>query len=230
MPPEPRDLESREGRLQLMLFAALGFRQRPVSETFDALAELWDAPLVREELIELLDVLRDRSRLESRPLDAPGPVPIHSHATYGLYELIAAYGLTSKGVLRESREGLAWAEREKTDLLFVTLNKAEEDYSPTTRYQDYPISPTLFHWETQSKTTIRSLTGQRYINHLARGSRVILFVRENKVDSRGIAAPYMCLGEAQHVSHKSEKPIQIVWQLQRPMPGELFQRSKIAAG
>jgi hypothetical protein len=229
-PPAPASPGSRDERLQLMLFAALGFRKRPVAEAPKAIAELWDSPLMRQELVELLDVLRDRVRLDSQPIDPYGIVPIHSHATYALYELIAAYGLVSKGVLRESREGLAWAEQAKTDLFFVTLNKSDEDYSPTTRYQDYPISQTLFHWESQSGTSTKSATGQRYINHIARGSRVILFVREDKTDERGISSPYLCLGSARHVSHESERPIRIVWELERPMPAEIFQHAKVAAG
>ena len=88
-----------------------------------------------------------------------GRVPIHSHATYGLYELISAYGLVGNGALRENREGVLWAEAERTDLFFITLNKDDEDYSPTTRYQDYPISPNLFHWESQSRTPRRRQPG-----------------------------------------------------------------------
>ena len=108
---------------------------------------------MRQELVELLDVLHERTQLDARhpaPIDPSGAIPIHSHATYGLYELIAAYGLARPGVLRETREGVLWAEAHAADLFFITLNKADEDYSPTTRYQDYPISPTLFHWESQS--------------------------------------------------------------------------------
>ena len=122
---------------------------------------------MRDELIDLLDVLRERVRLDSRPdRPASASVPIHSHATYGLYEIIAAYGLVGNGALRETREGVMWAEAHKADLFFITLNKADEDYSPTTRYQDYPISPTLFHWESQSRTATASPTGQRYIHHV----------------------------------------------------------------
>ena len=157
-------------------------------------------------------------------------MPIHSHATYGLYELIAAYGLLGNGLLRETREGVLWAEAHRTDLFFVTLNKADEDYSPRTRYQDYPISPTLFHWESQSRTATASPTGQRYINHVARGSRVVLFVRENKRDERGVSTPYLCLGAAHHVSHQSDRPMQIVWELDRPMPADIYSRAKVAAG
>ena len=104
----------------------------------------------------------------------------------------------------------------------MTLNKSDEDYSPTTRYQDYPISLTLFHWESQTQTASRSPTGQRYINHEARGSRVILFVRENRRDERDLGDPYLCLGPVRHVSHYSDRPMQIVWELERPMPAEIY--------
>jgi superfamily II DNA or RNA helicase len=229
-PPLPAGPDTREGRLQMMLFAALGFRGLAVSDMADAFARFWSALEARSELIELLEVLRDRVRLEAQPIDPIGIVPIHSHATYGLYEIIAAYGLVSSGKLSETREGVKWAESAQSDLFFITLNKSDEDYSPTTRYADYPISPTRFHWESQSKTARSSPIGQRYINHVARGSRVILFVREDKRDERDVSPPYLCLGPAHHVSHESDRPIKFVWELERPMPAEIYQRAKLAAG
>jgi hypothetical protein len=229
-PPLSASPGTRDERLRWMLFAALGLRQRPVAQADDALRVLWRSDIARQEIVELLDVLRDRVRLESRPIDELGLIPLHSHATYGLYEIIAAYGLMSKGLLRETREGVVWAENDRTDLLFVTLNKSDEDYSPTTRYQDYPISPTLFHWETQSKVTTSSQLGQRYVNHESMGTGVLVFVREDRQDERGVSNPYLCLGPARYVSHESEKPIRIVWELERPMPAEIFQHAKVAAG
>ncbi len=155
---------------------------------------------------------------------------LHSHATYGLYEIVAAHGVAGNGGLRETREGVMWVETHNSDLFFITLNKSDEDYSITTRYQDYPISPTLFHWESQSRTATASPTGQRYIHHALRGSRVILFVRENKRDERDVSTPYLCLGPARHVSHKSDRPMQIVWELERWMPVEIYSHAKVAAG
>ena len=70
----------------------------------------------------------------------------------------------------------------QTDVLFVTLNKSDKDYSPTTMYNDYSINDSLFHWQSQSTTSDKSSTGQRYIHHAERGSRVLLFVREFKTD------------------------------------------------
>jgi hypothetical protein len=229
-PPEIAGLDTREGRLQLMLFSALGFRRRPISELRAALGELWESRPLREELLELLSVLRDRSRLETQAIDPRGAIPIYSHATYSLYELIAAYGLIAKGVLRETREGVVWAPDQASDLFLITLNKSDADYSPTTLYQDYPISQTLFHWESQSRTAPESPTGQRYINHLPRGSRVILFARESRDDERGVSAPYLCLGSARYVRHESSRPMRVTWELERPMPTEIFQEFKVAAG
>jgi len=60
-----------------------------------------------------------------------------------------------------------------TDLLFITLRKSEAPFSPSTRTRDLTLGPALFHWESQSTTTAASPTGQRYIHHAARGSRVL---------------------------------------------------------
>jgi hypothetical protein len=229
-PPPAAVARSRDERLQWMLVAALGQRKRPLSDFGAVTGELWAAPALRDELVQLLDVLHDRGYPATTPVDEFGVVPIHTHGLYSRYEVLAAFGLVSNGVLRESREGPIWSEAHATDVFFVTLNKSDEDYSPSTRYQDYPISPMLFHWESQSRTATASPTGQRYINHSRRGSRVMLFVREDNDDERGVSAPFICLGPARHVSHKSDRPMQIIWELERPMPGEIYSHAKIAAG
>ena len=74
------------------------------------------------------------------------------------------------------REGVKWLPEKQLDVFFVTLNKADKDYSPTTMYQDYSINENLFHWQSQSTTAADSPTGQRYIHHRERRSKVLLFV------------------------------------------------------
>jgi Domain of unknown function (DUF3427) len=96
-------------------------------------------------------------------------------------------------------------------------------------YKDYPISPTRFHWESQNATRERSEAGQRYINHLARGSSVLLFVRSDK-KTNGRTMPYTFLGPVRYVSHSSERPMQVIWELEHEMPARFFQETKIAAG
>ena len=112
------------------------------------------------------------------------------------------------------------------DAFFVTLNKSEAEYSPSTMYRDYPISPTLFHWESQSTTSITSDTGQRY---LSGGSKVLLFIRHDKKNEFG-TAPYTYLGPASYKSHSGDRPIAITWKLSHPMPGDLYADSALAVG
>ena len=62
-------------------------------------------------------------------------------------------------------QGVLWDEQNQTDALLITLEKNEKDFSPTVRYKDYALSPSLFHWESQSTTAATSPTGLRYRQH-----------------------------------------------------------------
>ncbi len=115
------------------------------------------------------------------------------------------------------------------DAFLVTLNKSEADYSPTTMYQDYAVSPELFHWESQSVTAVASPTGQRYIHHRERGSHILLFARDTKTTDLGSGAPYLFLGDADYVSHRGERPIAFTWRLRTPMPVSVFETAKVVA-
>ncbi len=60
----------------------------------------------------------------------------------------------------------------------------------------------------QSTTTVASPTGQRTIHHQVRGSRVLLFVREQrKQDGRpgSPTEPLVCLGFASYEGHEGER-------------------------
>jgi hypothetical protein len=45
-------------------------------------------------------------------------------------------------------------------------------------YRDFALSPTLFHWESQSTTSSTSPTGQRYIHHRQRGSHMSMAMKK----------------------------------------------------
>ncbi len=101
------------------------------------------------------------------------------HARYQREEMLAALGYASLSASPTAfREGVLYCPTLNIDAFFVTLKKSEADYSPTTMYRDYPISPTLFHWESQSTTSVASPTGQRY---LSGSSTKLLFVRQHKI-------------------------------------------------
>jgi len=111
--------------------------------------------------------------------------------------------------------------------LSVNGNKSDKDYSPTTMYNDYSISESLFHWQSQSTTAEQSPIGQHYIHHRERGSRVLLFVREFKTDSlSGGAAAYTFLGTANYLRHEGSRPMNITWRLDRPIPAKFLKKTK----
>lgn len=229
-PPDLSPLDTTDGRLQLMLFAALGNRKRPLSDIGPALHDLWNEPAMRMELLALLDLLDERSRSAVLPFDNVHSVPLQVHGAYSLAEILAAFKIVTNGRIRELREGVLFDQVTLSDLLFVTLEKSEHDYSATTRYNDFPISPIEFHWESQSGIRPESATGQRYINHCQDGSTVLLFVREKKKDGRGETMPYQFLGPVSYLRHEGERPMRINWALSHSMPAELFQSAKVVAG
>ena len=99
-------------------------------------------------------------------------------------------------------------------------------------YDDYSISETLFHWQSQSTTGADSPTGQRYIHHERRGSRVVLLVREFKSDQvLSGAAAYTYLGTARYVRHEGSRPMNVVWELDRPIPAKYLKKTnKLVVG
>ena len=108
-----------------------------------------------------------------------------------------------------------------TDHLFITLRKSEALFSPSTRYCDLALGPSLFHWESQSTT------GQRTIHHAARGSRVLLFVREHRRQGT-VTEPFRCLGFVSYESHDGERPMAIRWRLEREIPTAWLQGMALA--
>lgn len=196
-------------------------------ESYDkGLRQLRSEPAFVDDLIAVTSLGVDRSRhvptaLQGRLAD----VPLQVHARYQREEILAAldYATLSR-TPRSVMQGVVYSKDLDTDILFVTLRKSEADYSPTTMYQDYPISPNLFHWESQSTTTLVSPTGRRYT---AGDGSILLFVRHEKVGEFG-TNHYLFLGPVQHVSHQGEKPISITWRLEPPMPSDFFASASVA--
>jgi hypothetical protein len=199
----------------------------------DAWSHLWSRPALLTELRQLLDVLADRSRWLGTRLTGPlADLPLALHATYTLDEILAGVDERDrKGGVKRIQTGVFHVPRLKTDLLFITLEKSEKHYTPTTLYDDYPISPTRFHWESQSTSHAEAPTGQRYQSAKPNSpTTVLLFVRERRTDDRGETMPYVNLGPAYYRTHRGARPMQIEWDLAHPMPAWLYQETKRAAG
>ncbi len=196
-----------------------------------ALASLRHEAAARQDLRAVIGLgLHGAERVTSRLAGELAVRPLRVHARYSREEIVAALDYASiEGRKPNSfREGVLFAPEANADAFLVTLHKSEAEYSPTTMYQDYAISPELFHWESQSGTTVASKTGQRYLNHNATGSHVLLFTRQHRVTPFGTGAPYLCLGEADYVEHRGERPIAITWRLRSPMPAVDFGVASVA--
>lgn len=212
--------------ISIWLKAADAWTGDEVSSNFHALA---DSPVMLAEFIELLKYQYNRIDFIDQPVDLGFDCPLDLHCTYTRDQLMVAMDYMTPANVRE---GVKWLPEKGLDVFFVTLNKSDKDYSPTTMYNDYSINESLFHWQSQSTTAENSPTGQRYIHHRERGSRVLLFVREFKSDrATGAAAPYTYLGTANYVKHEGSRPMNITWRLDRPIPAKYLKKTnKLVVG
>lgn len=211
-------LTERERRLCRGLVASMCSQVLPVATGLRVAAEVfWAHPQVRAELIEILDVLRNRVDHVHHRLETDSNVPLNIHARYSRIEILAAFDVGNGGLVGAWQTGVYWADNAKADLLAFTFDKTSGQFSPTTRYRDFAINPELVHWESQSVTRAESDTGRRYQTHCQMGTSIQLFARL-RADDRA----FWFLGPADYVSHVDERPMKITWRLHHPLPGDLF--------
>lgn len=198
-------------------------------EALDNLYALSDSPILLRELQTLLQYQYNRIDFIDEPVDVGFDCPLDLHCTYTRDQLLVALDFLKPATVRE---GVKWLPEKQLDVFFVTLNKADKDYSPTTMYKDYSINESLFHWQSQSTTAENSATGQRYIHHREKGSRVLLFVREFKAEARfGGAGAYTYLGTVNYVKHEGSRPMNFTWKLDRPIPAKFLKKTnKLVVG
>ena len=192
-------------------------------EVLDNLYALSDSTVLLGELINLLKYQYEQIDFIDEPVDLGFDCPLDLHCSYTRDQLLVAMDFMKPATVRE---GVKWLAEKQLDVFFITLNKSDKDYSPTTMYKDYSINESLFHWQSQSTTAADSPTGKRYINHKKRGSKVLLFVREFKTDRiTGGAEAYTYLGTAIYVKHEGSRPMNITWQLDRPIPAKFLKKT-----
>ncbi len=227
------DESTPEGRILVGLHYGLWGAKDSSTSLHESMARLQQHPAVARELAELMQVLDDRAVHAPRPLDHSlgwrHQVPLGVHGRASRDEILSAFGRLSFARRSAIREGVYFDRETNTDLFFVTLEKTEGHYSPSTMYRDYAISPDLFHWESQSQTSVESSAGLRYLRQRTGNTNVILFVRHRKYEN-GRTAAYTCLGPADYLSHKGSRPIAITWKLRYAMPEDFFRGARVATG
>ncbi|MBO4495289.1 MAG: DUF3427 domain-containing protein [Clostridiales bacterium] len=194
-------------------------------EFLSSINDLANSDVLLQEMDELLQYKFDQIDFVDEPVNLGFECPLDLHCTYTRDQLLVALDFLKPSTVRE---GVKWLDEKKLDVFFVTLNKSDKDYSPTTLYDDYSISEELFHWQSQSTTSSKSKTGQRYIHHTETGSKVLLFVREFKTERQengGGAGAYTFLGTANYVTHTGDCPMSITWRLDRPIPAKFLKKT-----
>lgn len=191
-----------------------------------ALDVLRSDPEVVDEIRQIFNAVQVRNKhLFTKPEGPLGLTPLRVGADYTREELLAALGQGYEfndqapgGV----REGVKYCHRTNTDALLVTLVKSEADFSPNTLYRDYAINETLFHWESQSTTGPDSKAGRRYQGLTDTPSNIALFIREAKTNEFGGGAAYTFAGPAHFLETRGSRPMQVTWELEHPLPPELY--------
>lgn len=182
----------------------------------------WTVKLSEVEAPHIVDrffseVLLDRVRLHTEEAPALSDCPLFLHRQYMRDEVLVGLGMPEQIGARHTQTGRFWIEAINTEIFFVTLDKSEKAFSPSTRYEDFAVSPSRFHWQSQSTTGEDSPTGRRYVFQKQNGSRFLLFVRPKRGD------PFVFLGPLHYVSHIGSRPMSIYWDLEHPMPAWFFE-------
>ena len=189
--------------------------------------------ILNEEIIELLDILIDRIDFIEKDIELPYLQPLKIHSRYTRDQILVAFRMSTFEKISSNKIGVGVAENKNlnTELLFIDLIKSEKDFSPTTLYQDYAISDTLFHWQSQNATRPDRGKGLSYINHEKSGKTILLFVRERNENEYKNTMSYVFIGDANYIEHYGSKPMSISWELSEPLPPYLWKESaKMAVG
>jgi len=209
--------------------------QAGFSDLEKSLAALKDSVL-QSELSEVLSILIER--LDVSEFDMPvvnnvkvDSCPLKMHVRYPKEHILIAFEESTFTNKSSSREGVLNISNANTELLFVTLNKCEKQFSATTMYHDYAISPTLFHWQTQNSARPNSGRGLGYTQQKENKKIFLLFVREQAKDESGRTMGFVNFGPVNFVKYEGSQPMNITWKLQHPMPAYLWNdTAKLAIG
>lgn len=187
--------------------------------------------ILTQEIIEVLEILIDKIDFIEKQISLPYSQPLKVHGRYTRDQILSAFGFQTFEQKSSIREGVAFSEEKNTELLFITLNKSEKNFSPTTLYEDFAISENLFHWQSQNASRPDSGKGLSYLQHKENDKKILIFIRERNEDEFGNKMGFVFIGEGNIKEHYGSKPMSIKWELNEPMPPFLWKDSaKMAVG
>lgn len=198
----------------------------------EGLKKFGSYPLFVGELRQIIQYLSEHLIISTKPIAELGSDNvIELFGCYTREEQLTIFGKrTAERAGAIPQSGCLNIDDINTELLWVTLNKSDKDFSPSTQYKDYAINEALFNWQSQNSASHQN-SGRRYVEQRTNGRKFLLFVREHKVDAYGFTSPYFCLGLVDYVKSHGDKPMTITWAMQNHIPGFILDKAlKMAVG
>ncbi|MDF0727153.1 DUF3427 domain-containing protein [Cytobacillus sp. S13-E01] len=221
-------IQNEEEKIMLNMLYYSFYKSYPAKEELNSIEEgvhrIFGNSYFKSEILEILYYLYNSLETLEIKNDFNFTSPLKVHCNYSTAQVMAALEYYNDEKTPAFREGVKYFEEKHLDIFFITLNKSEKDFSPSTLYEDYAINERLFHWQTQSRISENSPTAQRYIHHKQKNHQIALFVREYKVEN-GLTSPFVFLGTADYIKHEGNKPMSFVWRLREEMPSNLVGRA-----
>lgn len=188
-----------------------------VNSIEEAIGRLKNYPVFISEIKELTDYLLSNLDVKTFAVGEGMPLALEQYGCYTREEVFAIFGRqTADKRMQGSVAGAFKIDELDTELFFVTLNKSEKDFSPSTMYDDYVVNENQFHWQSQSNDAHNG-KGRRFVEQAINKKKFILFVRENKKDGFNNTCPFYCFGLVDYISSRDDKPMNIIWRTHQPI-------------
>jgi len=209
-------------RLQMLAYQVDGTATK-VGSGLEFAQRVQRNPNMAEELRQLAQVLETNAL--PQPIALPGlewtPLCLHGH--YRLNEILTAVDFLTAERRPFFNTGVLRLQARKTELMFVTLDK-RHGFHETIAYHDYALSHELFHWQSQNSAAPTTRIGQQYLKSVGdqpNGWTFQLFVRTDS-DS-----PYLACGPVKFKESHGERPMNIIWELEVPLPAAAFSQFSV---
>jgi len=189
------------------------------SSIYEALQLIHDEKYAyfKQEIGEIIAYSLAHLQFKTTPLEDDVFPGIELYGCYTREDIFTFVGRqTAERKMQGSVSGVFNLPEHSATLLFVTLNKSDNDFSPSTQYDDYLVNEEFFHWQSQNTDAHNNNGGKRYTKQEETQNKIVLFVREDKRDGFGNTNPFHCFGLVDYISLHGDYPMNITWKLHKP--------------
>jgi len=114
-----------------------------------------------------------------------------------------------------------YANTDKDICLFATIDKTHI-FQENLKYDNSLFADDIIQWISQPKTSHNSSVGQMFIHHKEKGFKVHIFIRKYAFMNGNKTNPFIYLGNAQYYNSQGDKPMKILWKLDKKIPQKLI--------